>query len=129
MAHAALVRREDGWFEVAEKPDAAELARFYRDKYYGARDGRSQYAHGYTEEELKALRCEDLIHGDDRIANKIQQDRLLEGRISSFEIVSRYLSKKGNPLWGHRHISLLRDGANRPTNIMALVTDITKNKQ
>jgi PAS domain S-box-containing protein len=84
---------------------------------------------GYTEKELRELICKDLIHADDRIANKALQDRLLADEIPSFELVSRYFSKQGNILWGHRHISLLRDAANRPINIMALVTDITERKR
>ena len=84
---------------------------------------------GYTEQELRALICQDLLHPEDRSASKVQQDRLLAGEIPSFEIVSRYFSKEGDILWGHRHISLLRDAANRPTNIMALVTNITERKR
>ncbi|MGA7323568.1 MAG: PAS domain S-box protein, partial [Rhodomicrobium sp.] len=84
---------------------------------------------GYTEEELRELICADLIHPSDCAANKIQQDRLVAGYIPSFEIVSRYLSKEGSILWGHRYLSLLRDEAGRPTHIMALVTNITERKQ
>jgi PAS domain S-box-containing protein len=84
---------------------------------------------GYTEEELRELICDGLIHPDDRTTNSVQQNRLLAGEISSFEIVSRYFSKEGNILWGHRHISLLYDAENRPANILALVTDITERKR
>jgi PAS domain S-box-containing protein len=84
---------------------------------------------GYTGEELRELTCADLIHPSDCAANKVQQDRLVAGHIPSFEIVSRYLSKEGGILWGHRHLSLLRDGVDRPTHIMALVTDITDHKR
>ncbi len=66
---------------------------------------------GYTEEELRELSSADIIHPSDRAANKVQQDRLIECEIPSFEIVSRYLSKEGNILWGHRHLSLLRNEA------------------
>lgn len=84
---------------------------------------------GYTEEELRELSSADIIHPSDRAANKVQQDRLIECEIPSFEIVSRYLSKEGNILWGHRHLSLLRNETGRPTHIMALVTNITERKQ
>ena len=75
MAHAALVRHEDGYFEVAAKPDAETLAAFYRDKYYGARDGRSQYAHGYTDEELAHKR---LIAAEAEAIAALPPGRLLE---------------------------------------------------
>jgi PAS domain S-box-containing protein len=84
---------------------------------------------GYTEEELRKLKCADLIHAGDRDASNLQQNRLLASEIPSFEIVSRYFSKGGNVLWGHRHNSLLRDAANRPAHIVALVTNMTKHKE
>jgi len=84
---------------------------------------------GHTEQELRELACQDLLHPEDRSACKVQQDRLLAGEIPSFQIVSRYYNKEGDILWGDRHISLLRDAANRPTNIMMLVTDITERKR
>ncbi len=56
MTQNALVRHQDGFYEITPKPSPEALAAFYRDKYYGARDGRSQYAHGYTDEELEHKR-------------------------------------------------------------------------
>lgn len=56
MTQTTLVRQPDGHLEVEPKPTPEALAAFYRDKYYGARDGRSQYAHGYTDEELEHKR-------------------------------------------------------------------------
>ena len=67
MAHALLVRNPDGYYEVEPKPSADALAAFYRDRYYGSRDGRSQYAFSYTEEELEHKRISpaeaERVHG------------------------------------------------------------------
>jgi PAS domain S-box-containing protein len=84
---------------------------------------------GYTEEELRALNFSDLIHPDDRDANMIEIRRLVSEDIPSFEVFNRYLGKSGKPLWAHKHVSLLRDSAGRPANIVALVTDMTERKQ
>src|SRR5262249_58619569 len=51
---------------------------------------------GYSEEELRALICANLIHPDDRAANKVKLEQLLAGKISSYEQVSRYLNKEGH---------------------------------
>ncbi len=37
MTQNALVRHQDGFYEITPKPSPEALAAFYRDKYYGAR--------------------------------------------------------------------------------------------
>jgi PAS domain S-box-containing protein len=83
---------------------------------------------GYTEEELRRLQFPNLIHPDDRESNMVDIRRLLAEEIPSFEVLNRYLGKGGNVLWVHKHVSLLRDGAGKPTHIVALVTDMTERK-
>ena len=84
---------------------------------------------GYTEEEFKKLTIADLQHPDDRDMNLDEVRRLVAEKIPSFEISSRHLSKDGNVVWVHKHVSLLRDAAGKPTSIIALVTDITERKR
>jgi SAM-dependent methyltransferase len=48
-----LVEKPEGYFEIEPKPTSEELSAYYRDKYFGSRDGKTPYAHGYTPEELE----------------------------------------------------------------------------
>src|SRR5262249_36322250 len=64
---------------------------------------------GYSEAELRELVCENLMHADDCAANKMQQEKLVAGEIPAFESVTRYFRKDRKILWGHRHVSLLKD--------------------
>lgn len=48
-----LVEKPQGYFEVEPRPTPEELSAYYRDKYFGANDGRTSYGHGYTPEELE----------------------------------------------------------------------------
>jgi PAS domain S-box-containing protein len=84
---------------------------------------------GYSEDELRRIDFSALIHPSDREANLAQSQRLLAGQIPSFEIINRYVGKRGRVIWVQKHISLLRDASGRPTNMIALVTDITERKQ
>jgi 2-polyprenyl-3-methyl-5-hydroxy-6-metoxy-1,4-benzoquinol methylase len=52
----SLVQKPGGYFSLEPKPSPQTLAAYYRDKYYGASDGRTQYAHSYTAEELEHKR-------------------------------------------------------------------------
>ncbi|MGO9458509.1 MAG: PAS domain S-box protein [Rhodomicrobium sp.] len=84
---------------------------------------------GYSEAELRQLNFRDLIHPEDCDANMEEIRRLIAEEIPSFEIVNRYIAKGGKPIWVHKHISLLRDAAGRPTNITALVSNMTERKR
>lgn len=48
-----LIETVDGYLSVHPLPTADDLARHYDERYYGQTDGRNQYAHGYTPEELE----------------------------------------------------------------------------
>lgn len=47
-----VVRSEIGHLKIEPTPTDDELAQYYNEKYYTATDGRNQYAHGYTDDEL-----------------------------------------------------------------------------
>jgi PAS domain S-box-containing protein len=84
---------------------------------------------GYTEEELRAADFPNLVHPEDREANLVELRRLVAQEIPCFEIVNRYVAKGGKSLWVHKHVSLLRDAAGAPTNLIALVTDMSERKR
>ena len=44
-------------------------------------------------------------------------------------MVDRYVAKNGRCVWVHKHLSLLKDAAGRPANVIALVTDVTERKR
>jgi PAS domain S-box-containing protein len=83
---------------------------------------------GYSEAELRGLDFAALIHPEDRDANLAQVARLISNEIPSFETTNRYVGKGGRLIWVHKHVSLLRDARGRPTNLIALVTDISERK-
>ncbi len=84
---------------------------------------------GYTEEELRRVVFSNLVHLDDRAANLLEIQRLMNGEIPFFQIENRYLHKSGEPVWVQKFASILRDETGVPTYLLALVTDITERKQ
>jgi PAS domain S-box-containing protein len=81
---------------------------------------------GYSEMELRDYESIQLVHPDDRNANRVEIDRLLRQEVPSFEIINRYVCKDGTTLWVRKFVSLLCNSEGRATNIMALVTDMTE---
>jgi 2-polyprenyl-3-methyl-5-hydroxy-6-metoxy-1,4-benzoquinol methylase len=72
MSDREVKENEMGFWEIALKPDAETLARYYREKYFGATDGHNQYAHSYTSEELEhkfldAAEAETVVGSEPRM--------------------------------------------------------------
>jgi PAS domain S-box-containing protein len=84
---------------------------------------------GYSEDELRWLSFEAIVHPEDRERHACEVKKLISQQIPSFEIENRCLAKDGKVSWVHKHMSLLRDGAGRPANIITLATNITERKQ
>jgi PAS domain S-box-containing protein len=83
---------------------------------------------GYTEKELRTIDFVSLIHPEDREANLVQVRRLQVGEIPSFEIENRYIRKNGEPVWVRKFVSVLHGEEGEPTNLIALVTNVTEGK-
>ncbi len=84
---------------------------------------------GYSEDELRGLDFEAIVHPEDRDRHASEIKKLISQQIPSFEIENRCLSKKGKVSWVHKHASLLRDGAGRAASIITLATNVTERKQ
>jgi PAS domain S-box-containing protein len=84
---------------------------------------------GYSDDELRGSDFEAIVHPEDRDRHASEVKKLISQQIHSFEIENRCLSKEGKVSWVHKHVSLLRDGAGRPANIITLATNVTERKQ
>ena len=101
-----LVKHADGYFFVDPKPTPEALRKFYNDKYYAAQDGRNQYAHGYSEEELvhKRLSAAEAEHVVGR-----KSGRLLEVGVGEGFVLDWFIERG----WDASGIDFTRDGIER----------------
>ncbi|MFO0947325.1 MAG: PAS domain S-box protein [Planctomycetota bacterium] len=83
---------------------------------------------GYTPKELQSSSFASYIHPDDRERNLALIASLQKGEIPSFEIENRYRHKDGRSVWVHKFTALLPKDSDAPSNMMALVTDITERR-
>ena len=81
---------------------------------------------GYSDDELRRLDLVDLLHPEDREANRAEVARLRRGEVPHFEIENRYVRKDGRPVWVRKFVSLIRDAQGEPAHVVALVTDMTE---
>jgi len=84
---------------------------------------------GYTEDELRRLTFEELVHPEDREANVAEGRKLRAQEVPYLKIFNRYVRKDGTPLWVHKRVSLLRDAAGQPANHIVIATDMTEAKR
>jgi PAS domain S-box-containing protein len=84
---------------------------------------------GYTREELSKMHFSDYTHPDDVAADVELFQALVKGERDRYEMEKQYLRKDGSGVWGRLKLSLVRDSAARPQFAIALVEDITVQKQ
>ena len=83
---------------------------------------------GYSREELMDLRMLDLTHPEDLPRSRVLLESLAAGG-ASYEIEKRYIRKDGSVIWVHKSASAIRDANGNVRSLIAVLIDITKNKQ
>jgi PAS domain S-box-containing protein len=84
---------------------------------------------GYPRDELLARNVRDITHPEDWAADLDQLPRLLRGEVTSFSRDKRYIRRDGSPVWVAVSVSLQRDAAGRPLNVIAVARDIDHRKR
>lgn len=80
---------------------------------------------GYTMEELKNKRWQDITHPDDIKPNSLIVEKLVKGELESARFVKRYIHKNGNIIWADVSTCLRRDRHGNPLYFLTNVLDIT----
>ncbi|HZI48355.1 MAG TPA: PAS domain S-box protein, partial [Pyrinomonadaceae bacterium] len=70
-----------------------------------------------------------LTHPDDIPLMDQKLEAVLSDRMPRFELEKRYIRKDGTQIWVQNSVSLTRDGAGKPLNLVVLCQDITARKR
>jgi len=84
---------------------------------------------GYTQEELKGRKWQDLTPAEDIETIEKRIGRLLTGERRADRFEKRYVHKNGTLLWADVSVALRRDARGNPLYFMTTVVDITARKQ
>ena len=84
---------------------------------------------GYSAEELLTKTYIGLTHPEDRQRDMSQLARVLRGKADSWCIEKRCVRKDGSLIWAGVNGAVLRDDTGRAVRIMAMIRDLTANKQ
>jgi PAS domain S-box-containing protein len=78
---------------------------------------------------LEGLTLYDLIPPEDLSDFMSKAKPLLSGKLSVFEIETRYHRADGTLIWVRQHVSLLPDESGTPGHMLSLISDISERKK
>ncbi|MCW2540707.1 MAG: hypothetical protein JWN95_2432 [Frankiales bacterium] len=83
---------------------------------------------GRSAEELVGVGYREFSHLADVDLDVTYRDQLVRGEIESFQLEQRYLRPDGEVMWTSLSVSLMRDPQDRPTNLVAFMSDVGKRR-
>jgi PAS domain S-box-containing protein len=84
---------------------------------------------GYSENELKDKKWQDISHPDDIPLTQVEVEAVLSDRKKSSRFIKRYIRKDGSIIWADVTTSLRRDENGNPMYFMTTISDITDRKR
>ena len=80
---------------------------------------------GYTEQELRGMRCAELSHPADQKDEEVLFRRLLDGSAERYRFEKRFVRKDGTQIWGRIDVSLLKSQGSGQPLVVGMLADIT----
>lgn len=84
---------------------------------------------GYTEEELLALRFQDITHPDDLQKEQVLLHKLLAGESSGYQLDKRYRHREGSLVWTNVTATLAHTRPGVTNFLILVIEDITARKE
>jgi len=84
---------------------------------------------GYSKEELQRISFRDITHPDDLDLDASHLKKLISGKIMSYSLEKRFISRFNKIVQALLTVSLVRDAEGKPTFYIAQVVDITDKKE
>ncbi len=84
---------------------------------------------GYSEEELKKMKSQDITHPDDLDMILQMLSQVTAGKISNFSIEKRYRNKNQHDIWANLTASVVKTASGEPEYLIAIIEDIDQRKR
>ena len=101
----------------------------------GTLDGRCLRANkaacefiGATEEEVRRLSIQKIVHPEDLALTADVFPRLLAGELPSYTVERRYVRRDATIVWGRATVSVVRDRGGKPLYLVGVMVDVTHEK-
>ena len=84
---------------------------------------------GFTHEEFKKIKLQDLTFDDDKQISEIKRAELYNNKIESYSLNKRYIKKGGEIVWAKTSVTGVKDAENKVKYHVTTIEDITKEKE
>ncbi len=84
---------------------------------------------GFSQEELKKIKLQDLTFDDDKEISEIKRNELYNNEIDSYFLNKRYIKKSGEIVWAKSSVTGVKDANNKVKYHVTTIEDITKEKE
>jgi PAS domain S-box-containing protein len=84
---------------------------------------------GYTQEELRKLKFQDITHPDDLGPELVQLEKMRAGLADTYSNEKRYIRKDGTPVWVGIRVSTVRGQNREVKRFIVVVENITKHRE
>jgi PAS domain S-box-containing protein len=84
---------------------------------------------GYSQEELRQLKFQDITHPDDLGPELLQLERMRAGLADTYSHEKRYIRKDGAPVWVSIRVSTVRQGNGAVKRFIVVVEETTSHRE
>jgi len=126
-SEAALQASEERWRSMFEASNLG-ISIIDQNLHYIATNPAFQTMLGYTNRELQQLTPVDVTTEHDRDATRARITELQQGERHHYEAVKQYRRKDGTTMWGHFHLSPVRNEQAKAKVFIGTLIDISATK-
>ncbi|MFV5685685.1 PAS domain S-box protein [Flavobacterium sp. GB2R13] len=123
------LQQSEEQFKSAFQHSAVGTALVNLEGYYIEINERLCEIFGYSNEELKSIKFQDINHPKDLKQTMIDKKKIDYGEISNFSGEKRFIHKNKSIVWTHISVSVLINEANHIDHYIVQIIDITERKK
>jgi PAS domain S-box-containing protein len=84
---------------------------------------------GYSKEEFRAMRFDELTYSEDLEESLANREKLVNSEISAFRMEKRYVHKNKSLVWVQLSVSIVRNKLGKTENFVGQIIDISERKR
>ena len=123
------LQQSEEQFKGAFENSAVGMALINQDGYFIETNVRLCEILGYSNQEIKYLKFQEITHYEDLTLDLYYKEKLDTGKISNFSSEKRYIHKNKSIIWVHLSVSTAKNHENEIKYYIVQIIDITERKK
>ncbi|MDI5948981.1 PAS domain S-box protein [Flavobacterium yafengii] len=123
------LQQSEEQFKGAFENSAVGMALVNIEGYYIEVNERLCEMLGYSSQEMKFLKFQEITHYEDLTLDLDYKEKLDSGKIANFSSEKRFIHKNKSIVWAHMSVSLAKNNKNKIKHYIVQIIDITERKK